>query len=649
MRLQTILITTVSAAAFIAGNASSQHIAPNALLTIDQNRVTVIDRIVGEWGDRLAMSNAGISSPQLRQILSGLRSDHLLAASLAGSVEGLRDVVSGALVRTDAAVSPTLKHTKALGDTTDDLVYTPVVPCRIVDTRSGAGGVFLPGNQRNWLAFSPSGFASQGGSATDCGISVHPAAVMVNVTLADTVGGPAFFVLWPFNQTQPLASTVNWWASGQQPANAEIVPVCAGCASDFSAYASLQTNAIIDVLGYFNRPTNYGGTHVITGTGGTDSGGFDNTASGDVSTVGGGDNNTASSLASTVAGGHANAASGGNSTVGGGDNNIASGIDSTVAGGEFNTASGGNSTVGGGLMNIASGFSSTINGGQDNLASGLGSSVAGGASNVAAGNYSFVSGHQATNSNPAHTGVFMFADGSVVNFVSQTANEFAVRATGGLRFVTAVDGVGNPTRTVAIDSGGNLLFGATTRQMINLYNASYGIGVQPFTVYFRSENTGNDGAGGWSWYKGGVHADVTNGPGVGGVELMRLARNGNLTTAGTVNGSSDVNGKTAFAAVNSKSLLARVASLPITSWQYRGDSDRARHIGPTAQDFSAAFGLGTDDKHISMVDADGVALAAIQGLHQMIKQKDARLRAQASKISAIERELATIKEKLNLR
>src|SRR6184192_678990 len=104
-----------------AGNAWAQHLAPNALLTIDQNRATVIERIVGEWGDRLAMSNAGVDAAQLRQILSGLRSDHLLAASLAGSVEGLRDVVSAALVRSDVAVATGLMHTKALGDTTFDL------------------------------------------------------------------------------------------------------------------------------------------------------------------------------------------------------------------------------------------------------------------------------------------------------------------------------------------------------------------------------------------------------------------------------------------------------------------------------------------------------------------------------------------------
>src|SRR5438874_872513 len=290
MSLRPITTLVVILATLIAFAASAQHIVPSALLTLDQNRATVVERIVGEWGERLARSNAGVSTPQLREILSGLRSDHLLAASLAGSVEGLRDVVSAALVRSDVAVATGLMHTKALGDTTFDLVYTPVVPCRIVDTRSGGGGVFAPQTQRNWRAFSILGFASQGGSATNCGIFVPPVAIMANTTLADTVGGPEFFTLWPFGQTRPNASTVNWWASAQQPANAEIVPLCtgAGCTADFSAFASGQTHAIIDVLGYFNRPANYGGTHTITGLDATDSGGLQSTASGDYSTVAGG-------------------------------------------------------------------------------------------------------------------------------------------------------------------------------------------------------------------------------------------------------------------------------------------------------------------------------------------------------------------------
>src|SRR5438552_6888308 len=312
MSLRQILTFAVSLSILIATGVSAQRVIPSALMSIDQNRATVVERIVGEWGDRLAMSNAGISSAQLRQILSGLRSDHLLAASLAGSVEGLRDVVSAALVRSDVAVATGLMHTKALGDTTFDLVYTPVVPCRIVDTRSGGGGVFAPQTQRNWRAFSILGFGSQGGSATNCGIFVPPVAIMANTTLADTVGGPEFFTLWPFGQTRPNASTVNWWAAAQQPANAEIVPLCtgAGCTADFSAFASGQTHAIIDVLGYFNRPANYGGTHTITGPFATDSGGLNNTASAQASTVGGGESNIASALTSTVGGGLANTASG---------------------------------------------------------------------------------------------------------------------------------------------------------------------------------------------------------------------------------------------------------------------------------------------------------------------------------------------------
>jgi regulator of replication initiation timing len=40
-----------------------------------------------------------------------------------------------------------------------------------------------------------------------------------------------------------------------------------------------------------------------------------------------------------------------------------------------------------------------------------------------------------------------------------------------------------------------------------------------------------------------------------------------------------------------------------------------------AQDFYAAFGVGSDDKHIATVDEDGVALAAIQGLDEKVEQE----------------------------
>ena len=84
----------VVALAWVACSATAQKIVPSPLLAIDQNRTTVVERIVGQWGDALTPSNARIGTAELRQMLTGMRSDHLLAASLAGTLKGLRDVMA---------------------------------------------------------------------------------------------------------------------------------------------------------------------------------------------------------------------------------------------------------------------------------------------------------------------------------------------------------------------------------------------------------------------------------------------------------------------------------------------------------------------------------------------------------------------------
>jgi len=89
--------------------------------------------------------------------------------------------------------------------------------------------------------------------------------------------------------------------------------------------------------------------------------------------------------------------------------------------------------------------------------------------------------------------------------------------------------------------------------------------------------------------------------------------------------SSDRDVKENFTAVDARDVLARVAALPVTQWNYKKDSQDVRHIGPMAQDFQAAFHLSADDKHISVVDEGGVALAAIQGLNQKLNEKDAQI------------------------
>lgn len=145
-----------------------------------------------------------------------------------------------------------------------------------------------------------------------------------------------------------------------------------------------------------------------------------------------------------------------------GSPNTASAIYSTVSGGILNTASGVISTVGGGWSNMASANYSTVSGGDFNEASGLSSVVGGGSNNIASGDFSWAGGRQAIThsyvSMTPHRGAFIWADSDPTwAFYSTADDSFAVRARGGIRFVTAISNTnGEPTKTTSIDSSGNL-------------------------------------------------------------------------------------------------------------------------------------------------------------------------------------------------
>ena len=107
--------------------------------------------------------------------------------------------------------------------------------------------------------------------------------------------------------------------------------------------------------------------------------------------------------------------------------------------------------------------------------------------------------------------------------------------------------------------------------------------------------------------------------------------------ATTFNTSSDRNVKEHFDTVNPQEVLDQVAGLAIWRWNFKAD-EGTPHIGPTAQDFYAAFSVGSDDRHIATVDADGVALAAIQGLNQKLEEtraENADLRARLEKLERL--------------
>jgi hypothetical protein len=117
-----------------------------------------------------------------------------------------------------------------------------------------------------------------------------------------------------------------------------------------------------------------------------------------------------------------------------------------------------------------------------------------------------------------------------------------------------------------------------------------------------------------------------------------------LSNAGIWTNTSDVNRKHLFRALSGEDVLTRLRSLPIQTWSYRVEDSTIRHLGPTAQDFRAAFGLGNDDKVIGTVDADGVALAGVQALDRRTRQQQSEIaaaRAEIDKLRAENRDLAT--------
>jgi hypothetical protein len=93
-------------------------------------------------------------------------------------------------------------------------------------------------------------------------------------------------------------------------------------------------------------------------------------------------------------------------------------------------------------------------------------------------------------------------------------------------------------------------------------------------------------------------------------------------------------------------VLERLTSIPITTWSYMDEGPEVRHMGPMAQDFRAAFGLGTSDRRIEGVDANGVSMAAIQALHRSIQKLSDEERALRQENKSLRRALDELGERL---
>ncbi|NTX40978.1 tail fiber domain-containing protein [Myxococcus sp. CA033] len=127
---------------------------------------------------------------------------------------------------------------------------------------------------------------------------------------------------------------------------------------------------------------------------------------------------------------------------------------------------------------------------------------------------------------------------------------------------------------------------------------------------------------------------------------VALRTNATLTTgcnlpagSGVFSCTSDRHQKEDFRRVDGEQLLAKVARLPVETWRYKEEASGVRHLGPVAQDFRAAFGLGVDDTSIGMLDIDGVNMAAIQALERRTRE----LHVRDAEVDALKAELAELK------
>jgi hypothetical protein len=122
--------------------------------------------------------------------------------------------------------------------------------------------------------------------------------------------------------------------------------------------------------------------------------------------------------------------------------------------------------------------------------------------------------------------------------------------------------------------------------------------------------------------------------------VSSLDINGNWT-ATTFSPSSDRSIKANFKPVIAQEILAKVAALPISRWNFT-NSPGVPHMGPMAQDFYQVFNVGADDRHIATVDEDGVALAAIQGLNQKLEEQAKEAKAKDAEIESLQKQLSEL-------
>jgi hypothetical protein len=185
-------------------------------------------------------------------------------------------IVAAALVCTAAPTAPATAQLLS-----SNLLYNAIQPCRILDTRSGGGGILNPGNAgaRAINVVGLTNYGAQGGFAGDChipgwstsGTSLpRVQAIVLNLTAVGAAGAGDLRA-WPTDQPQPNTSVLNFAqqgaVAGLNIANGVVLPVRQDLqGNDITIKAdAAATHVVADVVGYFSAETDANGGNLFIG------------------------------------------------------------------------------------------------------------------------------------------------------------------------------------------------------------------------------------------------------------------------------------------------------------------------------------------------------------------------------------------------
>lgn len=247
-------MTAACLAACLTGPLAAADATPkegaSAISPVERSALRAIAR------DRI---NAMIHDNAVRPVDAAAASEESRNIARRLSDEQLRAIAEGDDVQQTIAPSLRSVSAAALGNATSELLFVPLPPCRIIDTRKQQGPL-AAGETRSFQVAGITEFGPQGGTIGGCGVppgSAEPvaAAVMLNIVAVD-VAGKGNLQAWAYGQPEPLATSINFQRVDMNIANGLIVPIAGTnlVPADLNVKANFSAaQLVVDVTGYFTR------------------------------------------------------------------------------------------------------------------------------------------------------------------------------------------------------------------------------------------------------------------------------------------------------------------------------------------------------------------------------------------------------------